>query len=97
MRKPRDIDAELKTLQEKAKQLKAQRTVQLGELVGATGADALSIEALVGVLLAAVEQAESKPEAVTRWVERGTAFFQAGAKKGGRKGTGNDPAGSPGA
>ncbi|WP_029606315.1 conjugal transfer protein TraD [Kozakia baliensis] len=98
MRKPRDIDAELKTLQEKAKQLKAQRTVQLGELVGATGAaDALSIEALAGVLLAAVEQAESKPEAVARWVERGTAFFQAGGKKGGRKGTGNDPAGSPGA
>ncbi|WP_367161336.1 conjugal transfer protein TraD (plasmid) [Kozakia baliensis] len=97
MRKPRDIDAELKTLQEKAKQLKAQRTFQLGELVGATGADTLSIEALAGVLLAAVEQAESKPEAVARWAERGTAFFQAGRKKGGRKGTGNDPAGSPGA
>ncbi|WP_264996444.1 conjugal transfer protein TraD, partial [Kozakia baliensis] len=48
MRKPRDIDAELKTLQEKAKQLKTQRTFQLGELVGATGADALSIEALAG-------------------------------------------------
>ncbi|GEL65438.1 conjugal transfer protein TraD [Kozakia baliensis] len=97
MRKPRDIDAELKTLQEKAKQLKTQRTFQLGELVGATGADALSIEALAGVLLAAVEQAESKPEAMARWAERGTAFFQAGGKKGGRKGTGNDPAESPGA
>ncbi|WP_208624020.1 conjugal transfer protein TraD [Komagataeibacter swingsii] len=97
MRRPRDIDAELKALQEKAKQLKAQRTIQLGELVEATGADTLSIEALAGVLLAAVEQADGKPEAVARWTERGTAFFQAGAKKGGRKGTGNDQNGSAGA
>ncbi|GBQ27749.1 conjugal transfer protein TraC [Acetobacter estunensis NRIC 0472] len=97
MRKPRDIDAELKALQEKAKQLKAQRTIQLGELVEATGADTLSIEALAGVLLAAVEQADGKPEAVARWTERGTAFFQTSAKKGGRKGTGNDQNGSAGA
>ncbi|MBS1054976.1 conjugal transfer protein TraD [Gluconobacter kondonii] len=97
MRKPRDIDAELKALQEKAKQLKVQRTIQLGELVEATGADTLSIEALVGVLLAAVEQADGKPEAVVRWTERGTAFFQEGAKKGGRKGTGNDQNAASGA
>ncbi|GAB31723.1 hypothetical protein APS_2325 [Acetobacter pasteurianus subsp. pasteurianus LMG 1262 = NBRC 106471] len=97
MRKPRDIDAELKALQEKAKQLKAQRTIQLGELVEATGADTLSIEALAGVLLAAVEQADGKPEAVARWTERGAAFFQAGGKKGSRKGTGNDQNGSAGA
>ncbi|WEQ54377.1 conjugal transfer protein TraD (plasmid) [Komagataeibacter nataicola] len=97
MRRPRDIDAELKALQEKAKQLKAQRTIQLGELVEATGADTLSIEALAGVLLAAVEQADGKPEAVARWTERGTAFFQAGGKKGSRKGTGNDQNGTAGA
>ena len=97
MRRPRDIDAELKTLQEKAKQLKAQRTIQLGELVEATGADTLSIEALAGVLLAAIEQADGKPEAVARWTERGTAFFQAGTKKGSRKGTGNDQSGASGA
>ncbi|MBS0961226.1 conjugal transfer protein TraD [Acetobacter thailandicus] len=90
MRKPRDIDAELKALQEKAKQLKVQRTLQLGELVGATGADTLSIEALAGVLLAAVEQADGKPEAVARWTERGTAFFLTGAKKNVRKGSGKD-------
>ncbi|GLH28771.1 hypothetical protein WSS15_14210 [Acetobacter pasteurianus] len=90
MRKPRDIDAELEELQKRARALKAKRIVQFGELVEATGADTLSIEALAGVLLAAVEQADSKPEAVARWTERGTAFFQAGTKKGGRKGTGND-------
>ncbi|GBR24694.1 conjugal transfer protein TraC [Komagataeibacter nataicola NRIC 0616] len=96
MRRPRDIDAELKALQEKAKQLKAKRTIQLGELIEATGADTLTIEALAGVLLAAVEQADGKPEAVVRWTERGTAFFQAGGKKGSRKGTGNDQNGTAG-
>ncbi|KXV51141.1 conjugal transfer protein TraC [Acetobacter tropicalis] len=94
MRRPRDIDSELKALQEKAKQLKAQRTIQFGELVEATGADTLSIEALAGVLLAAVEQEDGKPEAVARWTEWGAAFFQAGGKKGSRKGTGNDQNGS---
>jgi hypothetical protein len=97
MRKPRNIDAELKALQEKTKQLKAQRTIQLGELVEATGADTLTIEALAGVLLAAVEQADGKPEAVARWTERGTAFFQSGGKKGIWKGTGNDQNGTSGA
>ena len=97
MRRPRDIDAELKTLQEKAKQLKAQRTLQLGELVEATEADTLTIEALAGVLLAAIEQADGKPEAVARWTERGESFFQAGGKKGIRKRTGNDQNGTAGA
>lgn len=86
MRKPRDIDGELKALQERAMALKVQRTVQLGELVEATGADALDLETLAGVLLAAVEQAHGKPEAVARWTERGAAFFQTGGKKGARKG-----------
>ncbi|NIE81659.1 conjugal transfer protein TraD [Asaia sp. As-1742] len=77
MRKPRDIDAELDALQKRAKALKAQRTMQLGELVEALGADALPVEALAGVLLSALEQAEDKPEAIARWSERGQAFFQA--------------------
>ena len=97
MRRPRDIDAELEELQRKARALKARRIVQFGELVEATGADTLTIEALAGVLLAAVEQADGKPEAVARWTERGESFFQAGGKKGGRKGTGNDQSGTAGA
>ncbi|KXV16604.1 conjugal transfer protein TraD [Gluconobacter oxydans] len=89
MRRPRDIDAELKALQDKAKQLRTQRTIQLGELVEATGADTLAIEALAGILLAAVEQSTDKPEAVARWSERGHAFFQASRKKQSRKSTEN--------
>ena len=44
MRKPRDIDAELKALAEKAKQLKERRVLQLGELVIGTGADSIDAE-----------------------------------------------------
>ena len=44
-RKPRDYDAELQALMEKAKKVKTQKTTQLGELVQVVGADALPIEA----------------------------------------------------
>lgn len=84
MRKPRDIDAELKTLEERTRELKARRITQLGELVSATGADSLPLEALAGALLSAVEQAKEKPEAVARWAERGQAFFRGNGKQGGR-------------
>ena len=79
-RKHRDYDAELQSLMDRAKKLKSQKTVQLGELVQVTGADALPIEALAGALLAAVEQSTKSPEAVTRWAERGRALFQQDGK-----------------
>lgn len=81
-RKPRDFDAELQALMERTRKLKGQRTVQLGELVQVTGADTLPVEALAGILLAAVEQAKKQPEAVARWTERGQAFFQQSGKRG---------------
>ncbi len=73
MRKPRDFDAELKALDDKAKLLKERRLHQLGELVVATGADALPVEQLAGALLAAV----SASEMIVRedWRQRGAAFF----------------------
>ena len=84
MRKPVDLDAQIKALQEKAKSLKDRQRTQLGELVLATGADTLPLEALAGVLLAAVEQAREKPEAVARWAERGAAFFRGDRRPGAR-------------
>ena len=63
-RKPRDYDAELQALMDRAKKVKTQKTVQLGELVQIVGADALPIEALAGALLSAVEQSKKQPEAV---------------------------------
>ena len=54
-RKPRDYDAELQALMERAKKVKTQKTTQLGELVQVVGADTLPMEALAGALLAAVE------------------------------------------
>jgi hypothetical protein len=77
-KKPRDYDAELKALMDKAKKLKSAKTVQLGELVQVTGADALPVEALAGALLAAMETVKKQPDAVTRWTERGQALFQNG-------------------
>ena len=89
--KPRDFDAELQALMDKAKKVKSQKTVQLGELVQVLGADSLPMEALAGALLAAVEQSKKQPEAVARWTERGHAFFQAGGKRG-KKANTSDPA-----
>ena len=95
-RKPRDYDAELQALMDRAKKLKSQKTVQLGELVQVTGADALPVEALAGALLAAVEQSKKSPEAVQRWAERGQALFQQdGRGKRGSKASAAEPVGGP--
>ncbi len=92
-RKPRNYDAELQTLMERAKKVKTQKTTQLGELIQVVGADTLPFEALAGALLAALEQSKKTPEAVARWTERGQAFFQQGGKRG-TKATPSDPAGA---
>ncbi|PVX27886.1 conjugal transfer protein TraD [Sphingomonas pokkalii] len=74
MRKPRDFDSELKALDSKARQLKQAKLQQLGELVVATGADALPVEQLAGALIAIV----SASDMIARedWRQRGAAFFQ---------------------
>jgi hypothetical protein len=95
-RKPRDYDAELQALMEKAKKVKTQKTTQLGELVQVVGADALPIEALAGALLAAIEQSKKTPEAVARWTERGQAFFQQGGKRGTKQKPGDTAGGATG-
>ena len=79
MRKPRDFDSELKALADKARQLKERRVRQLGELVVATGADALDADVLAGVLL----DAAASQDATTKegWRKRGAAFFQGSSRK----------------
>ncbi len=85
MRKPRDYDAELKALDDKARQLKARKREQLGELVIATGADALSMEQLVGALLLAAEATDEPTKEAQH--ARGAAFFRAksGARQSARR------------
>jgi hypothetical protein len=73
MRKPRDYDSELKALETKARQLKARRQSQLGELVVASGADALSLEELAGALLAAASTTDRATKEA--WRKRGAALF----------------------
>ncbi|ARP68338.1 conjugal transfer protein TraD (plasmid) [Mesorhizobium sp. WSM1497] len=74
MRKPRDFDAELKALEDKARELKTRKVQQLGEMVIATGADQLSTDELAGALVAIAETKDtSKREA---WAKRGVMFFE---------------------
>ena len=81
MRKVRDYDAELKALGDKARALKAKRVEQLGQLVTATGADALDAETLAGVLLDAIGSKDT--DAKEAWRAKGAAFFQRRGRKGG--------------
>jgi hypothetical protein len=79
MRKPRDYDADLKALEDRARGLKTRKVRQLGDLVIATGADALSADELAGALIVLAETKEAgKREA---WARRGAAFFQSRARR----------------
>ena len=90
MRKPRDFDAELQALTDKAKALKTKKQGQLGELVIATGADALSIEQLAGALIEAVSTDAARKET---WRKSGAAFFHGDGARA-RKGAGRNADGT---
>jgi hypothetical protein len=75
VRKPRELDAELKALGDKARDLKSRKVQQLGELVIATGADTLSADELAGALIVLAETKEAgKKEA---WARRGATVLRA--------------------
>jgi hypothetical protein len=79
MRKPRDFDAELKALEDKARDLKLRKVQQLGELVIATGADHLTAEELAGAMIVLAETKDTgKKEA---WAKRGAAFFRGRSRR----------------
>ena len=73
MRKPRDFDAELKALNDKARTLRARKVSQLGELVIACNADGLDVEQLAGALLASTKADTATKEA---WRRDGAAIFR---------------------
>lgn len=85
MRKPRDYAADLKALNDRARQLQERRVRELGDLIIATGADQLPIEHLAGALLAATRTSDL----VTKegWRALGEEFFRGPARK---QGTGDD-------
>ena len=80
MRKPRDLDAELQALAQRAKALKGRRIVQFGELVIAAGADQLDPEVLAGALLAAGKAPAAERE---RWRAAGATAFRKGGRPAG--------------
>ena len=80
MRKVRDYDAELKALSDKARQIKARRVEQLGALVVATGADALDLEVIAGMLRQGVM--EAKLDSVKEsWRAEGATFLRGRGRK----------------
>lgn len=73
MRKPRDIDAELRALAQKARDLKAKRVNQFGELVMATVGESIQLEILAGLLLRAQD---ATPAEKDDWRAKGESFFR---------------------
>jgi DNA-binding protein H-NS len=86
MRKPRDpstplrsaYDAELKSLDDKARLLRQRKVTQLGELVIACQGDVLTAEQLAGALLAAMDGGTTTKEG---WRRRGATFFQRNGRR----------------
>lgn len=79
MRKPRDFDAEIEALDQKARTLRQRKIMQLGELVIACRADALPIDVLAGALLAAGASKDAATKEV--WRKAGAAMFQQNAEQ----------------
>ena len=79
MRKPRDFDAELKALDDKTRELKSRKVQQLGDLVIATGADALTADELAGALIVLAETKDAGRRQA--WARRGATFFQGRARR----------------
>ncbi|MBV9561676.1 MAG: conjugal transfer protein TraD [Bradyrhizobium sp.] len=79
MRKPRDFDAELKALGDKARDLKSRKVQRLGELVIATGADSLSADELAGALIVLAETKDTRK--MEAWARRGAVFFQSRSRR----------------
>ena len=92
MRKVRDFDAELKALNDRAKLLKQRKVQQFGELIEATGADALEPDLLAGALLAAV--AEKDKTIMTKWSRDGTQFFRDTSRRSSRRAGSGDAGGT---
>ena len=92
MRKPRDFDSALRALTDKTKALRENKRRQLGELIVATGADALDIEVLTGGLLTMVGANDAVQ--TESWRRRGAAFFRRTARQSARK-SGGDQKSAP--
>lgn len=91
MRKVRNFDAELTALNERAKLLRARKIQQFGELIEATGADALEPDLLAGALLGVV--AEKNKATTTAWSEAGARFFRETSRRSSRRTRGGSAGG----
>lgn len=81
MRRPRDYDAEMKALADKAKALQDRKLRELGQLVTATGADGLGVDVLAGLLVKAAATTDMVQK--VEWRTAGAAFFLRGKRTNG--------------
>ena len=88
MRRPKDFDAQLKALADKAKTLKGNKLHRLGELIVATGADTLDMETLAGGLLAITATKDAAQRAA--WKKAGEEMFRKGARSTEARASGNN-------
>ena len=91
MRKVRDFDAELKALNDRARLLRARKIQQFGELIEATGADALEPDLLAGALLSVV--GEKDKATTTAWTNDGAQFFRETSRRSSRRARGGSEGG----
>jgi len=89
MRKPRDYDTELDSLDQKAKALKQRKIIQIGELVIACRADTVPVDVLAGTLLSISSSGAPIQEA---WRKAGAAMFQRKTRSNERRATAPNPA-----
>ena len=88
MRKVRDYDTELKALKDRERALKARKVEQLGALVVATGADALDLEVIAGMLRHGVVEAQID-SVKESWRAEGATFLGRRGRKGHRAAEGD--------
>lgn len=86
MRRPRDIQAELKALKDKQADLRQRHRHDLADLLEKTGAAELNPDLLAGLLLEAVDKANAAEDGksdptIDRWRRAGEAFFRNGSRQ----------------
>lgn len=87
MRKVRDYDSELKALEERTRLLRQRKIQQFGELIEATGADALDPDRLAGALLAAT--LEKNEATIAAWTNSGARFLARSSRSHSRRASPN--------
>jgi DNA-binding protein H-NS len=71
-----DITDDLKTLEDRTRELRTKQKIAIGEVIIAIGIEKLfTVVELAGLLLDAIDRAKANPSLKEGWARRGEAFF----------------------